>query len=63
MGYALLPHLLRRAEPYCRIRAAQRHPAKTQRPAKNLQLDAGVNLGLTGEVDDVNVFTGITIRF
>ncbi len=29
----------------------------------NLQFDAGVNIGLAGEVDDVNVFTGITVRF
>jgi len=26
-------------------------------------LDAGINLGLEGAVDDVNIFTGITIRF
>ena len=26
-------------------------------------LDAGVNLGLVGEGDDVNIFTGITVRF
>ena len=30
---------------------------------ENLQLDAGVNIGLAGEVDDVNVFTGVTVRF
>jgi hypothetical protein len=29
----------------------------------NLQLDAGVNIGLAGKVDDVNVFAGITVRF
>ncbi|MCP4835228.1 MAG: transporter [Phycisphaera sp.] len=26
-------------------------------------LDAGVNIGLVGEGDDVNIFTGITVRF
>ena len=26
-------------------------------------LDAGVNLGLVGDGDDVNIFTGITVRF
>jgi len=30
---------------------------------KNLVLDVGINFGLTGEVDDVNVFTGLTVRF
>lgn len=30
---------------------------------KNLVLDAGVNLGLTGDVDDVHLFTGMTVRF
>lgn len=29
----------------------------------NTVLDAGVNLGLTDDTDDVNVFAGITIRF
>ena len=29
----------------------------------DLVLDAGVNVGLTGDTDDVNVFTGITVRF
>ena len=29
----------------------------------NVVLDAGVNIGLTGDADDVNVFTGTTIRF
>ncbi len=29
----------------------------------NVVLDAGVNIGLSGDVDDVNLFTGITIRF
>ncbi len=29
----------------------------------NVVLDAGVNIGLTGDADDVNLFSGITIRF
>ncbi len=29
----------------------------------DLVLDAGVNLGLTGEVNDVNLFAGMTVRF
>jgi opacity protein-like surface antigen len=29
----------------------------------NMVLDAGVNIGLTGDVDDVNLFSGITLRF
>jgi len=29
----------------------------------NTVLDAGVNVGLTGDADDVNVFTGLTVRF
>ena len=29
----------------------------------NLVFDVGVNLGLAGEVDDVNLFTGVTLRF
>lgn len=29
----------------------------------NVVLDAGVNVGLTGDVDDVKIFTGITWRF
>lgn len=31
--------------------------------SQNMVLDLGCNLGLAGEVDDVNVFTGITWRF
>ncbi len=31
--------------------------------SENVVLDIGCNLGLAGEVDDVNVFTGITWRF
>lgn len=31
--------------------------------AKNLQLDCGCNIGVTRGADDVNVFTGISIRF
>jgi Putative MetA-pathway of phenol degradation len=30
---------------------------------KNMVLDAGVNIGLSGASDDINLFTGITIRF
>lgn len=30
---------------------------------ENTVLDAGVNVGLTGNADDFNIFTGITIRF
>jgi len=30
---------------------------------KNLIFDVGVNIGLIGEVDDVNIFTGLTVRF
>lgn len=29
----------------------------------SLQFDAGVNIGFAGEVVDVNVFTGVTVRF
>ena len=29
----------------------------------NIQLDAGVNLGVTRTADDVNAFTGLTVRF
>jgi hypothetical protein len=29
----------------------------------NIQLDAGVNLGVTRSADDVNAFTGLTVRF
>ena len=31
--------------------------------AKNLQLDCGCNVGVTRSADDVNAFTGISIRF
>lgn len=30
---------------------------------KNMILDAGINIGLTGEADEINLFTGITVRF
>jgi len=30
---------------------------------ENTVLDAGVNIGLAGDADDVNLFTGITVRF
>ena len=30
---------------------------------ENLVLDAGINIGLTSDVDDVNLFTGMTVRF
>ena len=30
---------------------------------ENVVLDAGVNIGLTGDVPDVIVFSGITVRF
>jgi len=30
---------------------------------EDVVLDAGVNIGLTGDADDVNVFSGITVRF
>jgi len=30
---------------------------------KNMVLDAGVNIGLSGSSDDINLFTGITVRF
>ncbi len=30
---------------------------------ENMVLDAGTNIGLTGDADDVSVFTGITVRF
>ncbi len=30
---------------------------------ENIVLDAGVNIGLAGDTDDVNLFTGITVRF
>ena len=29
----------------------------------NIQVDAGVNLGVTPAADDVTAFTGITVRF
>ncbi|MEO1129324.1 MAG: transporter [Planctomycetota bacterium] len=31
--------------------------------SENMVLDVGVNIGLTGETDDFNIFTGITVRF
>lgn len=31
--------------------------------ADNIQFDAGVNLGVTRSADDVNAFTGLTVRF
>jgi hypothetical protein len=34
----------------------------TYRLAKNVQLDAGVSIGITRAADDMNVFTGITVR-
>ena len=30
---------------------------------KNVQLDCGVNIGVTRAADDLNVFTGLTVRF
>lgn len=30
---------------------------------ENIVLDVGVNLGLTGNADDVNLFSGLTVRF
>ena len=30
---------------------------------ENMVLDAGVNVGLTGDADDVNLFAGMTVRF
>ena len=35
----------------------------TYSPAKNLQFDLGVNIGLTRTTEDLTVFTGISIRF
>jgi len=29
----------------------------------NVQIDAGVNLGITGAADDINPFVGLSIRF
>jgi hypothetical protein len=29
----------------------------------NIQIDTGVNLGVTRSADDVNAFTGLTVRF
>jgi hypothetical protein len=29
----------------------------------DVQLDAGINIGLTGDADDINVFAGLTVRF
>ena len=29
----------------------------------NMVLDAGVNIGLIGDTDDINLFTGLTVRF
>lgn len=29
----------------------------------NLVLDAGINIGLAGDADDVNLFSGLTVRF
>jgi hypothetical protein len=31
--------------------------------SKDIQFDAGINLGVTGAADDVNAFSGVTIRF
>ena len=30
---------------------------------ENVVFDVGVNLGLTGDADDVNLFSGVTFRF
>jgi hypothetical protein len=30
---------------------------------ENVQLDCGCNVGVTTAADDVNAFTGITVRF
>ena len=35
----------------------------TYKVAENIQLDAGVNFGVTPAADDLNVFSGITLRF
>ena len=35
----------------------------TYRFAKNLQLDGGCNIGVTDAADDINAFSGISIRF
>jgi Putative MetA-pathway of phenol degradation len=35
----------------------------TYRLTENMILDAGVNIGLFGDSDDVNLFTGISVRF
>ena len=29
----------------------------------NLVFDVGVNIGLSGDADDVNIFSGVTVRF
>lgn len=35
----------------------------TYKLTENMILDAGVNIGLTGDADDVNLFSGISVRF
>ncbi len=35
----------------------------TYRLTENMILDAGINIGLAGDTDDINLFTGITVRF
>ena len=32
-------------------------------PTKNLQLDAGANFGLNSQTPDVEVYTGVSVRF
>ena len=29
----------------------------------NMVFDVGINIGLTGDADDINLFSGITVRF
>lgn len=35
----------------------------TYKVRPNIQLDAGVNIGLTRSADDVNPFVGLTVRY
>ncbi len=35
----------------------------TYKLTRNIQLDAGVNLGVTRSADDVNPFVGLSVRY
>jgi hypothetical protein len=37
--------------------------AAAYQPNKNLQLDVGANVGLNSQTPDVEVYTGVSVRF